>query len=38
MYIPIERELFHVHNYRCGHSENVSDEAFVRRDVKQSRD
>lgn len=34
MYTPIERELFHVHTYRCGHAENVPDEAFVKRAIE----
>lgn len=23
------KELFHIHTYRCGHAENISDEAYV---------
>lgn len=34
MYIPIPKEMFHVHTYRCGHAENISDEAFVKRAIE----
>ena len=34
VYTPIEREMFHIHTYRCGHAENVSDEEFVKRAVE----
>ena len=26
MYKSISKEIFHVHTYRCGHAENISDE------------
>jgi len=33
-YIPKEKELFHIHTFRCGHAENVSDEEYVKAAVK----
>ena len=29
-----KNELFHVHTYRCGHAENVPDEAYVKKAVE----
>ena len=26
--------MFHVHTYRCGHAENVPDEAYVKRAIE----
>lgn len=28
-----EKDIFHVHTYRCGHAENVSDEEYVKKAV-----
>ena len=28
-----EKDIFHVHTYRCGHAENVSDEEYVKRAI-----
>ena len=27
-------ELFHIHTYRCGHAENISDEAYVLKTIE----
>lgn len=34
MYVSIPKEIFHVHSYRCGHAEEVEDEAYVKRAVE----
>lgn len=33
-YIPIEKEIFHVHTYRCGHAEDADDYEYVERAIK----
>ena len=30
MYKPAEKEVFHVHTYRCKHASNEDDEAYVK--------
>ena len=30
MYKPAEKEVFHVHTYRCKHASDEDDEAYVR--------
>ena len=34
MYTQIEREMFHVHTYRCGHAKNVPDEAICKKAIE----
>ena len=29
-----EKEIYHVHSYRCGHAENVPDEAYVKKAIE----
>lgn len=33
-YIPIEKEIFHVHTYRCGHAEDADDYEYVERVIQ----
>lgn len=34
MYRPKEKEIFHVHTYRCGHASQDSDEAYVQKAIE----
>ena len=33
-YRPIEKEIFHVHTYRCGHAEDADDYEYVEKAIK----
>ena len=28
-----EKDIFHVHTFRCGHAENVSDEEYIKKAI-----
>ncbi|MBR1391156.1 MAG: PHP domain-containing protein [Lachnospiraceae bacterium] len=34
MYLPKEREAFHVHTWRCGHAGNEKDEEYIERAIE----
>ena len=34
MIVITEKDLFHVHTYRCGHAEEVEDEAYIKRAIE----
>ncbi len=38
MTLPGRNDCFHIHTYRCGHAENVSDEAYVRKAIEMGAD
>ena len=31
-----DKDIFHVHSFRCGHAEDVSDEAYIKKAILKS--